>query len=136
MSDQIYGNQSRHKEIREKVIQHLRENAAWYKQFINVEPGGGQRRNPKRKNVGASSSSFVSRGPTPEEIDAAFEAHIARMAKGGTYGDNMEIRAFSKAYDTDVRIFDDNANDYYVRASDEGFSQSVAYIAYHVSPFS
>ncbi|KAH8678781.1 hypothetical protein BGZ60DRAFT_428603 [Tricladium varicosporioides] len=131
LSDQIYGNQSRHKEIREKVIEHLRENAAWYKQFINVEPGGGQRRNPKRKNVGASSSSFSHKGPTPEEIDAAFEGHLARMARGGTYGDNMEIRAFSKAYDTDVRIFDDNTNDYYVRASDEGFSERVAYIAYH-----
>jgi hypothetical protein len=53
------------------------------------------------------------------------------MAQGGTYGDNMEIQAFAKAYNYDVKIFlFDHA--YYVRALHDGIVRPIAYIAYHV----
>ncbi|KAF4635666.1 hypothetical protein G7Y89_g2434 [Cudoniella acicularis] len=131
LSDQMYGHQNNHHEIRQTVIKQMRGDSDWYKQFIDVPTGGGFRRNPKRKNVGASSSTFQYTPPTQEQIDAVWEAHLDRMAKGGTYGDNMEIRAFTKAYNMDVRIFDDNHNDYYVKAADDGVTRPVAYIAYH-----
>jgi OTU domain-containing protein 3 len=113
----------------------MRANEAWYKPFIDVNPGGGRRRNPKRKNVGASSSDFTYAGPTEAQVHAAWEAHLDRMSCGGTYGDNMEIRAFTKAYNTDVMIFTQNNANYSITASDDEVERPVAYIAYHVSLF-
>lgn len=131
LSDQIFGDQSKNHEIRAAVIKHMRDNADDYKPFVPVERGGGQRRNPKRKNAGAFSTPFNNEPATLEEIDRNFEVHLERMAKGGTYGDNLEIRAFSRAYNTDVKIYNyDNA--YYVRAADDGAVRPIAHVAYHV----
>lgn len=109
----------------------MREHADYYKQFIDVHPGGGIRRNPKRKNAGAYSSpaSFVP--PSPEDIDRVFEGHLQSMARGGTYGDNMEITAFTSAYDCDVKIYQRDFA-YMISGSggDEG-NRQVAHIAYH-----
>jgi hypothetical protein len=134
LSDQIYGDQRKNEEIRATVIQHMRETPDEYKPFVNVEVGGGQRRNPKRKNVGAYSTPFDSSPPTQKQIDDNWEAYLERMARGGTYGDNVEIRAFAKAYNTDVRIHLHDY-DYYVRAAHDGVVRPVAHIAYHVHLF-
>jgi len=109
----------------------MQDNAEYYKNFIPVEPGGGQRRNPKRKNAGAYSTPFNNKPPSQEDIDRNFENYLAAMSRGGTYGDNMEIRAFAKAYNTDVRIYNYD-NTYYVRADDDDAVRPVAHIAYHV----
>jgi OTU domain-containing protein 3 len=129
LSDQIFGDQSKHREIRMNVIQHMRENPDNFKPFITV--GQGQRRNPKRKNTGALSARFSFQPSTDEQTERAWEEHLERMAQGGTYGDNMEIRAFTEAYNTDVKIFQYDIA-YYVRAKDDGATRPVAYIAYHV----
>jgi hypothetical protein len=42
--------------------------------------------------------------PTPEEVERVFESHMQQMW-GGTYGDNMEISAFSAAFGVDVKIY-------------------------------
>jgi OTU domain-containing protein 3 len=130
LSDQIYGNQARHAEIRMGVIRYMRENPEKFKPFLTV--GGGQRRNPKRKNAGAFSSRFAFTVATEEETNAAYEAHLTQMAQGGTWGDNIEIIAFSYAYNTDVKIYK-ASHAYYVRVSAENNVRPVAHIAYHVS---
>jgi OTU domain-containing protein 3 len=133
-SDQLYGDQSHAGEVRAKTVNYMRENPDEFKPFINVEVGGGSRRNPKRKNVGAFSTPFEYIPPTQEQIDAAYEGHLSRMSHSGTYGDNMEIRAFAKAFNVDVKIYN-HGNSYYVKAEEEGTRQ-VVHIAYHVSaPF-
>jgi OTU domain-containing protein 3 len=109
----------------------MRENPDEFKPFINVEAGGGQRRNPKRKNVGAYSAPFEYTAPTEEQINKAWEEHLERMSHGGTYGDNMEIRAFAKAFNVDVKIYN-HGNSYYVKAEEHG-TRPVVHIAYHVS---
>jgi OTU domain-containing protein 3 len=131
LSDQIYGNQNEHHKIRARVIEYMREHADYYKQFIDVKPGGGQRRNPKRKNAGvyATTASFIP--PTQEEIDAVFEGHLGSMARGGTYGDNMEISAFTSAFKIDVKIYQSDFA-YMVSAPNDGTTRPVAHIAYHV----
>ena len=56
------------------------------------------------------------------------------MAKGGTYGDNMEISAFSAAYDVNVKIYQ---RDFAYMVSGGGTAddsrRNIAHIAYHVS---
>jgi hypothetical protein len=106
LSDQIYGHQDEHANIRARVITHMREQADYYKQFIDVHPGGGIRRNPKRKNAGAySMPSTNTAPPSSSEIDRVFESHLQSMARGGTWGDNMEITAFAAAFAYDVKIY-------------------------------
>lgn len=107
----------------------MREHADYYKQFIDAQPGGGTRRNPKRKNVGSFSS--VAAAPSEADIDHTFQNHLERMAKGGTYGDNMEISAFSSAYNVDVKIYQRDFA-YMISGSGDDGERDVAHIAYHV----
>lgn len=107
----------------------MRDNPDDFKPFITV--GQGQRRNPKRKNAGAFSSQFSFEAATEEQTERAWEEYLEQMAKGGTYGDNMEIRAFTKTYNTDLKIFQYNLA-LYTRAHDDGAVRPIAYIAYHV----
>jgi len=110
----------------------MREHAAHYKQYITVHPGGGARRNPKRKNTNAYSTPANSLPPTPEEIQSAFESHLQQMARGGTYGDNMEINAFSAAFGVDVKLYQRDFA-YMVSGRKDDVKREVAHIAYHVS---
>ncbi|KAL8713044.1 MAG: hypothetical protein Q9220_002904 [cf. Caloplaca sp. 1 TL-2023] len=125
LSDQLYGDQSRDRELRDATIQYMRANGDEYKHFIEVHPGGGTRRNPKRKNAGAFATR-PNQAATAEEVDAVFEGYLSRMAKGGTYGDNMELVAFAKAYNVDVVIYK-REHAYCIR----GDGTKVLHIAYH-----
>lgn len=113
----------------------MRDHADYYKQFIDVHPGGGLRRNPKRKNAGSYSSYINAASPTPDEVDKVFEDHVQRMARGGTYGDNMEITAFSSAFEVDVKIYQRDFA-YMVTNGDVDCPKNTAHIAYHVSTLS
>ncbi|KAI9827184.1 MAG: hypothetical protein M1832_005321 [Thelocarpon impressellum] len=131
LSDQMYGDQDGQQRIRARVIEYMRDHAAYYKQFMDVSTGGGNRRNPKRKTTGAFSGPVSARLPSPEQVDAVFEAHLQRMAKGGTWGDNMEISAFSAAYAVDVKIYQRDLA-YMVSGGEPGDGRQVVHIAYHV----
>lgn len=102
-SDQLYGDQSHSSEIRARVVEYMRDHPDDFKCFVNVEPHGGSRRNPKRKNTTAPALDVS--GPTSEQIDQAWEQHLVRMARDREYGDNMEVRAFGSAYSVDIRIY-------------------------------
>lgn len=108
----------------------MREHADYYKQFIDVHPGGGIRRNPKRKNVGSYSSPASVAPPSEADIDRVFDSHLQSMARGGTYGDNMEITAFAAAYDVHVKIYQRDFA-YMVTGGGEETSKPTAHIAYH-----
>lgn len=129
LSDQIYGHQNRHAEIRKAVVQYMREHPDRFKPFVTV--GKEQRRNPKRKNAGALSSTLVFVPATEAETDAAFEDYLARMAQAGTWGDNFEIQAFAHVYDTNVRIYNPQ-NKIDIIVAEDDIVRPTAYIAHHV----
>jgi hypothetical protein len=110
----------------------MRANAAYYKQFIDVHPGGGYRRNPKRKNAGSYSSPANFVPPSPADIDRVFENHLTNMARGGTWGDNMEISAFSSAMGYDVKIYQRDFAYMVSGGGEAGNNRPVAHIAYHM----
>ncbi|KAL8726599.1 MAG: hypothetical protein Q9166_006634 [cf. Caloplaca sp. 2 TL-2023] len=130
LSDQLYGAQSRHGEIREATIQYMRANGDYYKSFVEVHPGGGTRRNPKRKNAGAFATKLNTEAASAAELDAAFEGHLSRMAKGGTYGDNMEVVAFTRAFNVDLIIYK-REHAYHVRVDETSDAPKLLHIAYH-----
>ncbi|TVY55095.1 OTU domain-containing protein 3 [Lachnellula cervina] len=127
-SDQIYGDESHHKEIRARVVKEMRDHPEQYINFVPVNDGGGYRRNPKRKNVAPAP---VSAMPSTAQINANFEAHLDRMQKNGTYGDNCEVIGFARAYNTDVVIYSHAASNYMIKASHDDVERPRAYIALH-----
>lgn len=131
LSDQTFGNTGHHAEIRSMVVEHMRANSELYKPFLSVNPGGGTRRNPKRKNVAAASTPLTVEAPTQEEIDRAFENQLVQMAKGGTYGDNPEITAFARTYKINVGVFELDYQ-YLISATGEASNEyPTIYIAHH-----
>ncbi|KAL9046295.1 MAG: hypothetical protein Q9214_000834 [Letrouitia sp. 1 TL-2023] len=130
LSDQIYGDQSKHEELRRAVIKYMTEHADYYKQFIDANPGGGIRRNPKRKNAGSFATQFTAEGPSASEVEATFQSHLKRMARGGTYGDNMEIVAFTRAFGVDVTIYQRDFA-YLVSTKETEVEVKNLHIAYH-----
>ena len=113
----------------------MKNNPDRFKSFLVVHPGGGSRRNPKRKNHGSRATSAIAAGPTPEEIDAAYKQHMKTMAKTGVYGDNLEIIAFAQAFKVDIMIFSEGGRFfYYVRCEKaEGEVAPMLCIVHHVS---
>lgn len=73
LSDQYYGQDSRHKEIRQEVCQFLRENEENYKFFV--------------------------------EDDQSFDHHVECMSQDATYGGNMELAAFAKMKEVDIKVY-------------------------------
>lgn len=113
-------------ELRAGVIRHMRKKAAYYKQFIDVRPTGWGPKHPKPKFTDT---------PTAAQINQAFESHLQKMARGGTYGDNMELSAFSEAFNVDIRIYQRDLT-YLVSTKPEGKVLPVLHIAYHVRELS
>lgn len=108
----------------------MRAESDYFKNFLEVHPGGGSRRNPKRKNAGSFSTKTDAGGASAAEVDAAFQGHLSRMAKGGTYGDNMELVAFAKTFNVDVTIY---KREFAYQVYAERGPARQLHIAYHVS---
>ena len=134
LSDQLYGTQSKHHEVRYRTIEYMREHKSFFSQFLDVLPGGATRRQPKRKNAGGFSTTLDAFSPTAEEVERAFENHLSRMTRGGTWGDNMELVAFTSAYDVNVMIWR-REHRYQISASEPPNGKLTVHIAYHVSLF-
>lgn len=128
LSDQLYGSQDRHFDIRTRVIDYLRQNRHDMKWFLDVGPGGSTRRQPRRKNAGGYSNYHHAAEITEADVDRSYDQHLERMSKGGTWGDNMEIVAFAKAFNVNVKVY--RAEFAYIisGASDEA---DICHIAYH-----
>lgn len=133
LSDQLYGDQSCNTQLRDATVEYMKNNPDRFKAFLVVHPGGGSRRNPKRKNHGSLAAIPI--GPTPEEVDAAYKQHMKTMAKTGVYGDNLEIIAFAQAFKVDIMIFSEGGRFfYYVRCEKaEGEIAPMLCIVHHVS---
>ena len=136
LSDQLHGDDTKAAEYRANVVEYMRENKDDNKPFIGLYPGGATRRNPKRKTAGSlRSSHFENTAITSRQVDNAFEKRMVEMAQGGTWGDNHEIVAFSKAYKVDITIWSEAINDWFrITAPDgAGKDKPTLYVVHHVS---
>ena len=131
----MFGDQSHHVELRGATVDYIRSKPDHFKQFITVFPGGGTRRNPKRKNPGSLSNPLDLAGPTASEIEASFQRHLKTMAQGGAYGDNMEISAFASRFLVEVWIYEEGSTHSYSVKPGHGLPEATrtAYIVHHVN---
>lgn len=135
LSDQLYGDQSRHAELRADTVEFMRAHPEQFKDFVVVNPGGGIRRNPKRKNAAASRDTFDPTPPTEADINTAFDLSLDLMARGGTYGDNAEVIAFSQRYNVNICIWSAAIGGFLQISSQSSpaVSAPTLYIVHHVS---
>ena len=94
MSDQLYDTTERHDEIRQTVVWYLRANREQFEPFVPLDTEDLVRSQPNTR-------SSQSRRASAED---PYEAYLENMAKPKTWGGEVEIRAFSEAYDRDVLI--------------------------------
>ena len=108
----------------------MRENAAYYKQFVTV---GGERRSSRRTASKQKRSPFFDEEVTAEAINQKFEAHLKEIAEDHAWGGEFEIKAFTRHYNVDVRLYKKNGKTELYRAGDDAAQRRCARIAYHVS---
>ena len=106
LSDQLTGNEHEHLEIRRKVVRFMAKNPAEFEAFITIGGLADQVDRPSRsckkfKETDVEAMIF----PTSDDHSAAFKNHLRRMWEEGTWGDQIEITAFAKCYNLDVKVF-------------------------------
>ena len=107
----------------------MEENPHLFKPFITP---AGERRS-KRKNRGALTSSNVIKEVTEDEIEIAFKNHLKEMAKGGSFGGQLELTAFANAFGVEVVCFSTHSHIFnYHRCDDRsGGAVPKIYIVFH-----
>lgn len=125
LSDQIYGHQGEHSQLREATVKELRLHSEHYKKFFSIEP----RRNPRRR-VKDAGNPVCHKSPSTHELDNAYEIHLERMAEDGTWADNMELQAFAEARQTNVTVYQGNEAFVVTPRENQGSEKPTVYIAY------
>jgi OTU domain-containing protein 3 len=138
LSDQLYGHQEMHEVLRTATIEHMRENAEFYRQYMVVN---SVRRNPKRKSAAATATRIDTGYYTEEQLQQQFEEHVEKMGQPGEWADNMEVSAFASALNVHVRLWQADytylfsPRIYYDSGNDSNAVDDLKtlHVAYHVS---
>ncbi|KAK9479845.1 hypothetical protein V1514DRAFT_327522 [Lipomyces japonicus] len=142
LSDQFYGDSERHGSVRKDVVQFLKQHKTEFIGFLAaVSTGSSIGRVNRRRAITTVNYRQIGNGskPTPETVqsktndDRAWEHYLATMSQDGVYGDNLEIVAFAKRFNVDVKI---HLSDFAYVVSGETISKpdatrTLLHIAYH-----
>ena len=144
MADQLFGDPSRHKEVRKATVEYVLAHKDDFLAFICLDGGDhvSKRRSAKRKNFDASTSSSSScSSPNPDDIVARqvalLEKQMAKMVKVGEWADHLEIAAFAARYQRRVKVhheFGETFRDDLVIGQGEGdlgAGRPFVHVAYH-----
>ncbi len=92
----MYDTTDKHDEIRQKIVEYLRDNREALEPFVPFNTGEDLVRS--QPSTRSSRSRRVSHG------EDRYEVYLENMAKPTTWGGELEIRAFAEAFDRDVLI--------------------------------
>ncbi|KAJ8102936.1 NADP-dependent oxidoreductase domain-containing protein [Lipomyces tetrasporus] len=101
LSDQLYGSPERHTHLRTEVVQFLRDNKAQFISFLPAASAYHGTSGAPRKSARRAATGPISGGQPTEKM---WETYLDMMTKDGVYGDNLEIVAFAKRFNVDVKI--------------------------------
>lgn len=134
----MYGHEGESAKIRADTVQQMRDNKPQYVDFLPIRRGGGIRSNPKRvpkrKNVGAPTYN-VEKATTAEDVENTWTNYLHNMSKSGVFADNLEIQAFTQAYEMDVVIFRFDHTILHMKYKEDDVERPVAFVALHVCIF-
>lgn len=97
----LYGSEDRHAEVRANIVQHLRENAVSYFQFVEGD----------KKRV--------------------FADYVNRISHDGQWGDEITLAAFVEYYSRGVRVLRDSEKNSVIDHMREGLQEDAIMITYH-----
>lgn len=133
LSDQLYGNVESHIEIRERLVQHMRDNAEYFKDF--TADVGGERRAPRRNAAQAARLAYsnVDRAATAEGQAAKFKLMLNEMKEKHAWGGSPEIQAFCQVYGLDVLVYSkDGVQRFQNFFAEADPKREVIHLAFHV----
>ncbi|KAI9809445.1 MAG: hypothetical protein M1826_003899 [Phylliscum demangeonii] len=105
ISDQLYGHQHAHAEIRATTAAFLRQHRALYRPFVPVNSWD-------EENEGSTPSGTTGWDippiPTEADQDQAFESYVEQLvAPPGMWGGDLELQALAGAFLVDIVIYED-----------------------------
>jgi hypothetical protein len=96
LSDQLYGDASKHLEVRGKIVEHMRTWRPIFEGYVHVDDVQSRRTTRSATNAATAAS-------TQDSVDR-FEEYLTKMARPTSYGGEPELVAFCQAYDQDVTV--------------------------------
>ncbi|KAI9808802.1 MAG: hypothetical protein M1826_004059 [Phylliscum demangeonii] len=106
ISDQLYGHQNAHAEIRATTAAFLRHHRALYRPFVPADLGAENRRSTRLTRGGAMQD--LPPLPTEDELDQAFDSYVERyVEKPGRWGGDLELQALAGAFLVDILVYQD-----------------------------
>ncbi|KAK7206531.1 hypothetical protein BZA70DRAFT_106530 [Myxozyma melibiosi] len=128
LADQLYGDPDLHFTVRRDVVEFLRANKDQYIGFLPAALGVAVGRKSQRRAASAASANSAARD-SAQGADKMWESYLENMSKNGVYGDNLEIVAFARRFQVDVKI---HLTDFaYVVPSGDVNAKRLLHIAYH-----
>lgn len=91
LSDQLYGDPTKHPEIRAKIIEHMRNFRPLFESYVHKDDV------TSRRTTRAAANTIA------QETDS-FEEYLLLMSRAGSYGGEPELVAFCQVYDQDVTV--------------------------------
>lgn len=113
----------------------MRDNESQYIDFLPVRKGGGIRSNPKRvpkRKKDGTPTYNVEEATTAEDARSTWENYLKNMGKSGVFADNLEVQAFTQAYQMDVVIFRFDNTILHMKYKQDNVERPVAFVALHV----
>ncbi|KAI9821519.1 MAG: hypothetical protein M1826_000641 [Phylliscum demangeonii] len=107
ISDQLYGHQNAHAEIRATTAAFLRQHRALYRPFVPADLGAENRHSTRLTRGGAMQD--LPPPPTEDELDQAFDLYVGRyVEKPGKWGGDLELQALAGAFLVDILVYQDH----------------------------
>ncbi|KAI9829354.1 MAG: hypothetical protein M1826_005674 [Phylliscum demangeonii] len=107
ISDQLYGHQNAHVEIRARTAAFLRQHRAVYIDWVPADPMAENLRGTRSTQSAAKQK--LPPAPTEAERNRAFDLYVERkVERRGTWGGDMELQALCGAYLVDIRVYQEH----------------------------
>ncbi|KAB8297902.1 hypothetical protein EYC80_001688 [Monilinia laxa] len=100
LSDQLYGHSEDHLKIRRDIVEQMRANPDDYNPYFAV---GFVKRNAGRR--AARAGPVDSQAASDAKLEENFRAHLVKMSRPRTWGDQTELKAFVQEYKVDVTVW-------------------------------
>ena len=129
VSDQLYGNEKAHGEIRKKVVEYLRSHQADFAAFI-VAKGAGMVRESSRRRC-RKQAAVDQTVATEDAADLAFKNYCKEAAKPTTKASDLELSIIGILYSVNILVWQADRN-YLATNDEERDKRRTLHLAFHV----
>ncbi|WEW60891.1 hypothetical protein PRK78_006379 [Emydomyces testavorans] len=127
----LYGTPERHDEVRQRLVDHIRENRDSFIHFVDLGPDRPRSTREASRQAYRSFGGVGSR-PSMDRINGKFEEMLAKMGEPQEWGGAFELQAFCQAYVRDIIVYQaDSVQEFTSNIHDAGSGKETVHLAYH-----